>query len=395
MRDLNTAFENLLPAELKEWVGKNLPPTPLAVPMSALRTPQPAGQDPDELIRHRFLCRGGTLLLVGPTGAGKSSLSAQIALCFARGEPCLGLVPAKPLSVLIIQAENDEGDLAEMRDGVLRGLQWSEEAAREALERVIVATVDDKTGQGFALVLDALCAEHAPDLVFIDPAFAYLGGDASAQKEVSPFLRNMILPVVHKHNIGLVIVHHANKPPSGTQKGQYMPGDFAYLGAGSAEWANVCRGVLALRATEDPQVFELRAAKRGFRLHWTECDIQDGEAVTMRFVTYNRNRGVICWHDASPEQIPHGARPITVQDVVDAVAAIGGTTVEHAERKRVVKELCRLNGCKEGAAYKGISRALAGDHPVIREGKNGIRLTGKLVPKTPVDSPEKEGVKSA
>ena len=30
--------------------------------------------DPNELLRSRYLCRGGGLLLVGPTGIGKSSL---------------------------------------------------------------------------------------------------------------------------------------------------------------------------------------------------------------------------------------------------------------------------------------------------------------------------------
>ena len=34
-----------------------------------------APNDPSELLRNRFLCRGGGLLLVGPTGIGKSSLS--------------------------------------------------------------------------------------------------------------------------------------------------------------------------------------------------------------------------------------------------------------------------------------------------------------------------------
>ena len=31
--------------------------------------------DADELLKDRYLCRGGGLLLVGPTGIGKSSLS--------------------------------------------------------------------------------------------------------------------------------------------------------------------------------------------------------------------------------------------------------------------------------------------------------------------------------
>lgn len=81
-----------------------------------------AANDPAELLRNRFLCRGGGLLLVGPTGVGKSSLSMQAKILWALGRPAFGIVPARPLKSLLIQAENDDGDLAEMRDGVIKGL---------------------------------------------------------------------------------------------------------------------------------------------------------------------------------------------------------------------------------------------------------------------------------
>ena len=40
----------------------------------------PAAGDDSELLRHRFLCRRGGALLVGPTGIGKSSFSLQAAV---------------------------------------------------------------------------------------------------------------------------------------------------------------------------------------------------------------------------------------------------------------------------------------------------------------------------
>ncbi len=376
--DANTFFDGLLPAELVAWVGVNMPPPPAAVPLTALRRPPAGADDPTELIRHRFLCRGGTALLVGPTGAGKSSLAMQIALCFAIGRPCLGLEPARPLSVLIVQAENDEGDLSEMRDGVLAGLELPEDEALRAQERVHVATVDDKTGPVFAAILGALCEEYQPDLVFMDPAFAYLGGDAMAQKEVSPFLRNQILPVVHQHNIGLFIVHHANKPPiGGQQKAHYLPGDFAYLGAGSAEWANVCRAVLALRATEDPRVFEFRAAKRGFRLRWHEGNVPDGEPTTMRYVAYNRQQGVICWHEADADQVPHEKRD-RMQEIVDAIHE--GATTHTA--------ICKKLGLKKATASDWLAK-LKVRKAVVETAEGALRLTGKIPPRVAVALEEK------
>ncbi len=109
-----------------------------------------AANDPYELLRNRFLCRGGGLLLVGPTGIGKSSLAMQAMILWAIGRPMFGIEPAKPLKSLLIQAENDDGDLAEMRDGVIAGLHLTDEDKRQrAMENIIVAREDSRTGLAF------------------------------------------------------------------------------------------------------------------------------------------------------------------------------------------------------------------------------------------------------
>src|SRR5436189_6459508 len=51
-----------------------------ARPLAALL--RPVVGDRSELIRHRFLCRKGGALLIGPTGVGKSSLLMQIMVSF-------------------------------------------------------------------------------------------------------------------------------------------------------------------------------------------------------------------------------------------------------------------------------------------------------------------------
>lgn len=383
MRDLNALFADL-PTEAREAAASAIPQAPTAKLLADLANPRASANDPDELIKHRFLCRGGTALLVGPTGAGKSSLAMQLAMSFAIGQPCLGIPPARPLRSLIIQAENDEGDMAEMRDGVAAGLKAqldkagheSEQAVQAALRGVHVATVDDKTGPAFAAVLEGLCEEYRPDMVFVDPAFAYIGGDASAQKEVSPFLRNHVLPVVHAAQIGLWIVHHTNKPPTGQQKPGYLPGDYAYLGAGSAEWANVCRGVLALRGTDDPKVFEFRAAKRGFRLRWTEGDVEGAPATTVRHIAYDRQTGVICWHPASADQIPV-SKPDTRQLIVDAIA--GGA--------RTVTDIHKATKKAKSTISEALNRMLQDQSPAVRQAADGtLRLTGKATPRALVET---------
>src|SRR5262245_8076460 len=68
----------------------------------------PNFDDPDELLKRRFLCRGGALLIVGPTGIGKSALAMQFMISWALGKESFSIKPTGLLKCLLIQAENDE-----------------------------------------------------------------------------------------------------------------------------------------------------------------------------------------------------------------------------------------------------------------------------------------------
>ena len=45
----------------------------------------PTDDDPNELLKYRFLCRGGGLVMVGPAGVGKSVLAMQFMILWALG----------------------------------------------------------------------------------------------------------------------------------------------------------------------------------------------------------------------------------------------------------------------------------------------------------------------
>ena len=170
-------------AEGSSAAGSSTPGTPIAKRLDELVAPTP--NDQAELLRHRYLCRGGGLLLVGPTGIGKSSFSIQAMILWAIGRAAFGIKPARPLKSLLIQAENDEGDLAEMRDGVIAGLNLTDAEKQSAMANVIVAREDSRTGMMFfAGTVRPLLAEHRPDLLWIDPALSYLGAEANSQKDV-------------------------------------------------------------------------------------------------------------------------------------------------------------------------------------------------------------------
>jgi RecA-family ATPase len=208
----------------------------------------PTANDPSELLKHPYLCRGGGLLLVGPTGHGKSSLAMQLMIKWALGQPVFGLEPARPLKSLLIQAENDDGDLAEMKTGVFNGLNLSAEEQALASKSVFVTQESSKTGMGLCdTVIEPLLKTIQPDLLWLDPVLAYLGSDMNNQKDVGTFLRNYLAPLVAQYNCGVVIIHHTNKVSKDPEK---QVTDFTYLGAGSAEWANWSRAIIALNKTD-------------------------------------------------------------------------------------------------------------------------------------------------
>lgn len=260
--------------------------------------PLPPEQDPDELIKHRFLCRGGAMLLVGQSGIGKSSFTIQCAVLWSLGREAFGLVPVGPLRILIVQAENDPGDMAEFRDGVLKGLAITDEDCRAGVIKTVWE--DSRTGAAFCSdVLQPLLEREQFDLVIVDPALAYLGGDANQQKDVSMFLRNCLNPVLHRARCGLVLVHHTNKPPQYQKNQDWQANDHAYAGSGSADWANWARAVLVIRSLGSFDYFELRAGKRGKRLRWKD---KSGKASAFtKFIGHSQ--GGICWREVPDEEI--------------------------------------------------------------------------------------------
>jgi hypothetical protein len=313
----------------------------------------PVKNDPQELIKHRFLCRGGGLLLVGQTGIGKSSLAMQLMVSWALGNPAFKIEPARPIKSLVIQAENDDGDLAEMREGVFSGLNLTEEERRLACSRIFVTKESKRTAEAFfEETVRPLLQQVKPDLIWIDPVLAYIGGESNSQEAVGAFLRNQLNPLLTEFNCGAVVVHHTNKPQAGNdQRGST---DFAYLGTGSAEWANWPRAILTLQKPKTAtNVFELRAAKRGNRIGWKEAD--GSTSAHVKFVAHNKEPGTICWVDVEPELIEglkQGER--TTEDVVKHVP------VDKPISKNRLLETCAKNGTGVNAARDLIKKLVDG-----------------------------------
>jgi len=331
-------------------------------------------KDPNELIKHRFLCRGGALLNVGPTGVGKSSLIMQMGAAWALGRNFFGLTPARALKSIFIQAENDDMDMAEMLQGVLASFDGLTDLERETISASLGFYREDfRTGDAFVKILEDILKETMVDLAFVDPAYAYYGGNVSDQLTVTSFLRNKVQPLLNRSGAALVINHHSNKPPTGKEKPSWRNNDFAYLGSGSSEWANWARAVMGLVTTDVYGVYRLILGKRGSRVGWR--DLQ-GLPVIEKYIAHAREAGRICWREAELQEVEDAGGRATPKFQV-LVDILNNRTMSRAD---VVARLME-NKIGKSSAYDLIKAALKAH--IIVLGENGIRSTGKLSPTLP------------
>jgi hypothetical protein len=225
--------------------------------------------DPNALIGHRrrFLAKGGSWLIIGPSGIGKSTLITSLCLNAAAGVTWHGISFRRPLKTLVVQAENDPGDLAEMILGALKAASF--DAATEALAKknILWRQECSRTGSDFCEWLEKVVVATGADLVVIDPLLSYVGDDISQQKVASQFLRNGLQPIQQQTGCITVVVHHTGKPSkdAGAHKG-WSESDFAYLGLGSSDVTNWARAISVFTPSGvDTGVFRFMIPKRGKR----------------------------------------------------------------------------------------------------------------------------------
>jgi AAA domain len=247
------------------------------------------------LLGNRWLCAGGGAMIVGPSGIGKSTLSIQAAALWACGESAFGIKPARALRVLIIQAEDDEGDSIEMAR-VVTHLKLDQTSLDLIDQNTHLEFLNNKTGFEFAKYLSAVLELRKSDLIIINPFSSYAGGDLKDPKITVQFLRTWLNPILTAHQVGVIFIHHTPKT-NFRDTAEWRAGDWMYAGAGNADITNWARAYLVVEPTEIRGVYKFIAAKRGQRIGW-------GEELPV-FETYwaHSNEEKIVWVPADSDQI--------------------------------------------------------------------------------------------
>jgi hypothetical protein len=256
----------------------------------------PIDKDKILLGKDRFLCVGGIGMLVAPTGVGKSTAVLDMAARWSLRKPSFGIEPQFALKILIVQAENDDGDMTEMTRDVYAQFTPKEQAQVD--QRVHCTHITKWTAANFIVVLGELLKEFKPYLVIIDPLNAYTGCDPSDADSVTTFLRTWLNPLLEKHDCAALIVHHTPKTRS-WDTSKWKPIDWVYAAAGNNDISNAVRAMIVIDPTDDPAIYRFIAAKRGTRIGWTD-DL--GEPVTMR-VFKHAKKGRLLWTEATEQEV--------------------------------------------------------------------------------------------
>jgi hypothetical protein len=250
------------------------------------------------LLGNRYLCQGGGMFIVAPSGIGKSVLSIQMAIQWSVGKSAFGIKPARALRVLIIQAEDDDGDIKEMSQ-IAKHLQLDQVQMGAFQGNVWMESLNHLSAGSFIDALDSCLDQFPADLVIVNPYTSYLGADIKEDGKNNEFLRNRLNPILTKHKCAAVIIHHTPKTTF-QDTTDWKPSDWMYRGAGAACLTNWARAILVIDPTKVYGCYRFIAAKRGKRIGWADPNT----ASPMYEMHYSHSNGdKLLWVPSTADEI--------------------------------------------------------------------------------------------
>jgi ABC-type transport system involved in cytochrome c biogenesis ATPase subunit len=248
---------------------------------------------------NRWLCKGGSMLIVGQSGTGKSSLMMQAAVLWCMGRDFFGIKPTKPLRAVVLQAENDAGDISEALQDVIAGAYLDSDEKATLRDHLAIFRDTVSTGTTFTAALRKLIIDQRADIVFIDPLLSFAGIDVSDQEQASKFLRHDLAPILLETGAVLVAMHHTGKPKAASDKEGHTVADLAYAGLGSSEFTNWFREVAVLfRCQGEEPIYKFGLTKRRGRAGLKDSAGQFKPEINIR---HSSDKEVIRWEYAQPQ----------------------------------------------------------------------------------------------
>jgi hypothetical protein len=304
-------------------------------------------KDASSVIGKRWLCRGDSLLISGPTGIGKSTFATQAVIHWSLGRKFFGISCADPQKILVIQSENNLGDLAIGFQDICDRIAITRDEESLLTDRIIFVRESGRTGDVFIQFARTLIKNYRPTIVLVDPLLSYIGGDVNRQDLMSHFLRNGIQPMLNETGIIWIFVHHTGKPPK-DQAGK-AAGANAYSALGSSEILNWPREVLTFVVRDwDKRIFGLEFRKRARQAGITAPD----GSHTYELVLRHSHQGVV-WEACSVDEIIDSAskgkktnfgkgrkEKFTASQLV---SLLGGERLSHTDFRKKAEDILKMS----------------------------------------------------
>jgi len=169
---------------------------------------------------------GGSMLLAGDAGIGKTWLTLDLALAVDQGSSWLGHFGVKKGRVLIIDEENAVALLKKRLQKLLRAAQMPEDGSSLGIEFLASKGIN-LSDPPCVEALGAVLEEKKPDLVIVDSLVRIHRGNENDAGEMAR-LFGVIKPWMNSFGCSFVFCHHRRKPGP-------MGGDAANMFRGSSE----------------------------------------------------------------------------------------------------------------------------------------------------------------
>lgn len=248
----------------------------------------------DTILGNRWLCKKGAAIIGAASGVGKSSVVVQMAFDWSCGRESFGIKPARPLRILIVQAENDEGDTIEQARGIVDQSNYSEH--EQELIKSNFFMDSDRVSQGDELIsrLQKRLDQYGLfDLVIIDPLQSFAACEVIDVAGIKGFLQTGIGSLSDKYGFATIFVHHFPKTTNQDTTG-WTASQWQYQIAGSAYISNWARAILVINDMGDKTNFRFIAAKRNKQIGWKDSN---GNYTWEKYFRHSREQGRIYWEE--------------------------------------------------------------------------------------------------
>lgn len=172
-----------------------------------------------EWLMENVIAEQGSMLMVGPSGVGKTQFSLQAIIHICLGKDFLGRKVAKPKKIIFLSLEMGHGELKVFMKAMNKVLT---DADRAVLENNLIVVpwgepwaLNREAGQDY---LNNLIELYTPDGIFIDSVGSAIEGNISEDNNVQPYTK--YIDHIRKHNnLFTWVIHHFRKKSESSHGG--------------------------------------------------------------------------------------------------------------------------------------------------------------------------------